>query len=259
MQMLVRTLLRMPGLTSAEVSRGLKAPPLKVLSTEQEQQAQSLKTILEKFGAICRIENTEVLLKKREQSSKFVAPAKKKKRRHGTVFWLIGFLVLFFLVFATLTDKQKQPIKQTAATDPIKQGFVPVTAAAEFKNSSDFKKELEKNPYNPDTWKAYSEKLEAEGDSAGGLVAKEFYNKAIKNQMILASLAKTFGNNVRVEVTEDAVYYRTSKNFTESEFYDAAAKLRDTLSVKFKGKNLIIENYKTNGKIQRIEMEPNKK
>jgi len=110
--------------------------------------------------------------------------------------------------------------------------------------------ELKKNPYNADAWKKLAENLEKQGDTVAARKAKESFEKSVKVQQVLASVAKAFGNRVRVEVTEDEIYYRTSYDFTDDEFNVEVEKLMDSLSVKFPGKNLIVENYTSDNRIQ---------
>jgi len=287
MQVLVRTLLRVPELGSDQVVAGLKAPPLIVMTTAREEQAQSMRSTLEKLGAICEIRDTEAVLQNPEVEKAVITNLKEAEKKFEWRFWLVissvlAILVLSFFYFSG-SDKNKpkqsnpkktqsaQTSKSTGASGYAAPAPVPVPTptptgdssdsennpATTGKNKEDLKKELVKNPYNADAWKALSEKLEKEGDTASARSAKESYDKAAKAQMVLSSVAKAFGNDVRVEVKEDAVYYRTSKNFTESEFHYEASKLRDSLSAKFPGKrNLVIENYIPGKKVQRIVMEP---
>jgi hypothetical protein len=280
MQSLVKLLLRIPGLTSDQVAVGLKVPPFKVMSVELEEQAQAMKNTLEKLGAVCEIEDTEIIVQKREVE-KLVILKKEVEKKFELHFWLaiLAVLSLFvFLVFYFSNDKHKPHSKpkktQTAQTSQSTgrtgKGGNTLSPSAEAyaepqkdssdlaaKSKEDLKGELVKNPYNADAWRALSENLEKEGDTASARAAKESYDKAVKAQMVLSSLAKRFGNNVRVEITEDAIFYRTSKDFKEAEFYHEASKLRDSLSTKFPGKKkLVIENYTSDNQVQRIELEP---
>ena len=277
MQSLVKLLLRIPGLSPDQVAVGLKIPPLKVMSVELEEQAQAMKNTLEKLGAICEIEDAEIAEQKREME-KFVILKKEVEKKFELHFWLAILAVLSLFVFSVFyfsNDKHKPHFKhkktQTSQTSQStgRAGNAPSTTtgthAEQKKDSSDLvakskenlKEDLVKNPYNADAWKALSENLEKEGDTASARAARESYDKAVKAQMVLSSLAKRFGNNVRVEVTEDAVFYRTSKDFTEAAFYHEASKLRDSLSTKFPGKKkLVIENYTSDNQVQRVELEP---
>ena len=270
MQSLVKLLLRMPGLNSDQVAMGLKVPPFKVLTAELEEQAQALKNTLEKLGAICEIEDTETAARKHE-AEKLVIFKKEVEKKFELQFWLAILAVLSLFVFSVFyfsNDKHKpysKPKKtQTSQTsqstgragnthspsagthaEPKKDSSNLAT-----KSKEDLKGDLVKNPYNADAWKALSENLEKEGDMVSARAARESYDKAVKAQMVLSSLAKKFGNNVRVEITEDAVFYRTSKDFTEAEFYHEASKLRDSLSTKFPGKkSLVIENYTSSNQV----------
>lgn len=280
--MLVRTLLRIPELGSEQVVAGLKAPPLIVLTTSREEQAQAMKNTLEKLGAMCEIEDTDNIGKKHETVEKIVHNLNENKKKFEWRVWLVLSGVLVLLILSTFyfsgedsnKPKQNKPKKtQTAQTAQTSRatgasGYAaPASAggstgsennpALADKNKDDLKKELVKNSYNADAWKALSEKLEKEGDTASARAAKESYDRAVKAQMVLSSVAKAFGNDVRVDIKEDVIYYRTSKNFTESEFYYEASKVRDSLSTKFPGKrNLVIENYTADNRVQRVVMEP---
>ncbi len=276
MQSLIKILLRVPGLNSEQVAIGLKVPPFKVLSVELEEQAQALKNTLEKLGAMCQIEDSEVCGQKHEAEKAVILSLKEAEKKFEWRFWLTIFAVLALFALSTLyfssdNNKSGNKSKKTQTTQTSRAtgraGNTPSTGIyADSKNDSDLakkskedlKEDLVKNPYNADAWKALSENLEKEGDTASARSAKESHDKAVKAQQVLSSLAKKFGNNVRVEITEDAVFYRTSRDFTEAEFYHEASKLRDSLSVKFPGKKkLIIENYPPdNSSPQYIELEP---
>jgi hypothetical protein len=263
MKALVKCLLGLPGLDSSAVSKGLKSLPFELPLVEQEGQARQIQADIEKCGAVC-VKSSAVHLKAKEKS-------------HRELYMILGFSVLvvvgFGLSFHFSDDDPKKHIPQTqtpkdktpppppkpSAEKPDKAPAAPaeLPRIAKPKPSTDLKKDLHKNPYNPDTWKSLSENYERAGDTAAARKAKESYEKAIRTQKILSSMAKSFGNNIRAEVTEDAVYYRTNREFkSDEEFYNEASRLRDSLSVKFKGRKLIIENYATDGKVQRVELDP---
>jgi hypothetical protein len=284
MQSLVKILLRMPGLKPDQVSAGLRVPPLGVFSTEKEEDAQKLKSVLEKFGAVCAIENTEQEHKteQAETPSKDNKDYKKtsepeiypKHRRHIRIryrwkFWFTIFSILGIFAFLTFYDSSdetkpnhlNQHKKQVVQTVKIPdkaplQGSKnqKPTAASLAKVNGELKNDIVKNPYNANAWKTLAENLEKQGDTASAHRAKESHEKAVKAQMVLASIAKAFGNKVRVDITEDAVYNRTSYDFTDVQFYAEADKLRDSLNVKFPGKNLIIENYTSDNRLQRVQL-----
>jgi hypothetical protein len=275
MQSLVKILLKMPGLNPELVSMGLKMPPLKVLSVEQEEQVQAMKNTLEKLGAMCEVVDTDSIRENPNIKKKDVIPLKTKDKHFELRFWLMIFTVLalfiLFTIYFSNDNNPNKPILNKPEKQQIIQSlktFVKSSSIAQKiaqpsgktnaeKNKGELSDELARNPYNTEAWKALSEKLEAEGDIAAANTAKENYEKSEKVQMVLASLAKAFGNNVRVEVREDVIFYRTSKDFSESEFYYEAEKLRDSLSLKFPGKqSLIVENYTSNNTIQRIVLEP---
>jgi hypothetical protein len=274
-QSLERTLFRLPGLSLETVSRGLKYPPFKVLTTENEGQVQSIKNILEKYGAICEVENAD---KRRKYEVNVVIPPR-KKRKIEWQFWVIIFGILGFFVAIAIYfsgDSDNTPKNQnTQATQAPRHaannaaggvggiGGIDVMddeadeRSNDEKSTEDLRKDLVKNSFNADAWRALSEKLDGEGNEAAARTAKENYERAIKAQMVLSSLAKAFGNNVRVEITENAVYYRTHQDFTDAEFHQEASRLRDSLSVTFPGKrNLIIENYTSKNTVQRISLAP---
>jgi len=271
-QSLIRILLRVPGLSPELVSKGLRVPPFDVLSAEKEEEVEKIKSMLEKLGAVCEIEkdkkNTseEVYSKKHilgEAETRKILLGHKVRIRWG--FWSIIFTIFAVLVFSTFyfsKDKGNKPktskskITQvskanTPAPAPVPQKPVVKTTA---KINNELKKDLIKNPYNTNAWKTLFENFEKEGDTTSARIAKESYEKAVRAQMVLASLAKTFGNNVRVEITEDAVLYRTSKDLTDGQFHLEALRLRDSLNTKYPGKTLIIENYTTDNRLQSIKL-----
>jgi len=279
MQSLIKILLRVPGLSSERVAIGLKAPPLKVITVELEEQAQAMKNTLEKLGAVCEIEDANAVQKISAEKA-VILNLKEAEKKFEWRFWLTIFGVLALFILSTLyfsSDKSKShhdKPKKSQTSQPGgatgratgRAGNTPSTGTyANSKNDPDspvkskeeLREELVKNPYNADAWKALSENFEKEGDTASAHAAKDSYDKAMKTQMVLASLARKFGNNVRVEIRENEIYYRTSRDFTEAEFYHEASKLRDSLSAKFPGKkNMIIENYTSDNQVQRVELEP---
>jgi hypothetical protein len=273
---LVKYLLELPGLDSDRVSRGLKVLPFEILSVEQETQAREIQATIEKFGALCTVEDTNAPTQ-RLTPLNIPIPVRRRKKSYNGIYLGVGSIIvtaiilgLSFDYFASQEKYNPQKASQKAAQaprpvperPPVEQEKPTETEAEkpqaeQPRNSEDLKKELSKNPYNPDTWKTLSENLEQMGDTVAARKAKESYEKAIRTQRALSSMAKSFGNSIRVEITEDAVYYRTSRDFkTEDEFYFEASKLRDSLSAKFKGRKLIIENYTSNNSVQRVELEP---
>jgi len=291
MKALEGILLKMPELNANKISIGLKYPPLKVLTTTGEDQAQAMKNTLEKLGVVCEIENAEP--RRNSDGSKLGnAPSKgadkEEEKKFQWKFLLVVCGVIAFLILATIyfsyvdsdgprqsSSYKTQPAPQAAQQQPVAASVnaaipantaIPANAAAapskkssaqSAKEREALKKDLVKNSYDADAWKALAENLEAEGDTAAAQAAKNSYEKALRTQMVLASLAKTFGNNVRVEITESSVFYRTSKELSESQFYQEAERLRDSLSAKFPGKrNLVIENYTSNNQMQRVILEP---
>jgi len=276
MASLVKILLKIPGLKPDDISRGLKVPPLKVYSTEKEEEVLKLKSLLEKFGAACAIENTKALAKERgnkKDDKTEVSTEEYLKHRHRHYrkfrlqFWLVIFSFIGIFAFITSYDfsceiKQKQPnekkVAPKAKTSSVPSNNIVVAHAAAAKVNHELKKDIEKNPYNAEAWKNLADNLEKQGDTASARQARESYEKSLKAQQVLASLAKAFGNKVRVEVTEDAVYYRTGYDFTDKEFNAEAKKLMDSLSVKFPGKNLIVENYTSDNRVQKIQFKSNK-
>jgi len=272
MSSLVKILLKIPGLKPDDISRGLKVPPLKVYSTEKEEDVLKLKILLEKFGAACAIENTKALAKekgkKKGDETEISTEVYLKSRHHHHrkfryKFWVSIFSFIGISAFITSYDfsceiKQKQPnerkMPKVKTSSGVPSNAVVVVNAEAAKANQDLNKELKKNPYNAEAWKALAKNLEKQGDTASARMAKESYERSVKAQQVLTSLAKAFGNKVRVEVTEDAVYYRTGYDFTDEEFNKEAEKLMDSLSVKFPGKNLIIENYTSDNRVQNIQL-----
>jgi len=269
MQSLVKILLRIPGLKPDQISKGLKVPPLNVYSTEKEADALKLKSLLEKFGAACAIESTKMLPKEKDDktTSSTEAYLKNRRRHHRKFRWKFWFAIFSFIgIFAFITSydfsceiKPSQPnqYKKPPAQNARAPVGVPSNAIGDAnvaKANHELKKEIEKNPYNAEAWKTLAKNLEKQGDTAAARQAKESFEKSVKAQQVLASLAKAFGNKVRVEVTEDAVYYRTSYDFTDDEFNAEAERLMDSLSVKFPGKNLIIENYTSDNRVQNAHL-----
>ena len=267
---------KMPGLSANQISIGLKYPPFKVFTTTGEEQARAMKNTLEKLGAKCEIEKVNIVVKNNAKTVSDI-PAKEEEKKFQWRFLLAILGTLLFLIIASIyfsskesnndtkpeaTPQQAQTgvalpsdTKQAPAQTPASKKADVIKAA---KDKNALKHDLAKNSYDTEAWKTLAETLEEEGDTVAARVAKANYEKAVRTQKVLASLAKTFGNNVRVEITAAAVYYRTSKNFTESQFYLEAEKLRDSLSVKFPGKrNLVIENYTSDNKVQRVILEPN--
>jgi len=277
MPSLIKILLRIPGLKPEQISRGLKVPPLSVFSTERGDEALKLKSVLEKFGAMCVIENTEPKKIERNDRKTTYAEVYLRQHRHGrrrfrlkfysTIFVVIGiFAVITSYDFSCERKAPNQPSRSTMKQPKNNTVAVAVAAAASpdnqpsnnkpsnnqpsNKTNNELKKSIEKNPYNAEAWKNLADNLEKQGDTTSARQAKESYDRAVKTQMVLASLAKAFGNKVRVEIREDAVYYRTAYDFTDEEFDKEAERLMDSLSVKFPGKNLIIENYTSKNQFQ---------
>jgi hypothetical protein len=279
---LAKVLLRIPGLNSDKISRGLKYLPLFVISAPQEEHAQRLKFALEKLGAICTVEKAADVSK--EDSEIEMIPIKEKEKTSWGM-WLILFAVLviggiiqFFFSGEKDAPKlkpwQKSSVEQAENMDPAKpsepakpgepgvQEEQNPTMAEEkakeeenaAKSKNELKEDLSKNPYNSGAWKALYEKLENEGDTASASKAKASYDKAIKAQLVLSSLAKAFGNETRVEITEKAVYYRTNKDLNDSEFYYEAEKLREALNSKFPNKDMVLENYGPENNVQTIRL-----
>jgi hypothetical protein len=275
MQSLIKILLKIPGLQPNQISSGLKVPPLKVFFADNEQDAEKLKNLLEKFGAVCTIEDTKKMVSKKEESEKKVTGSMEaylKHRHHHSLkfrrkFWIS--ILSIFVVFAIITSidfscenkqiQQNQPKNQIAQSVNIPDSEPEPDSKPQNKNNSTaavsaniakINSELKKNPYNADAWKNLADNLEKQGDTVAARKAKESFEKSVKAQQVFASLAKAFGNKVRIEVTENEVYYRTSYDFTDDEFNAEVVKLMDSLSVKFPGKNLIVENYTSDNRIQ---------
>ena len=295
MPSLVKILLKIPGLTPDEISKGLKVPPLNVFSTEKGIDALKLKKLLEKFGAVCLIENPEAIpaaIEKSKDSGKergkekdikltdsietteeYIKSRHHHHRKFRWKFWVSIFTFVGVFAFITSYDfsceikphsnnKEKTASQGSRAGGGYASGYASgygsgdadASAAKANQANEDLKKDIEKNPYNADAWKALAKNLEKQGDTAAARKAKESHERAVKVQQVLAGVAKAFGNNVRVEVTEDAVYYRTSYDFTDDQFNLEAERLMDSLSVKFPGKNLFIENYTSDNRIQNIQL-----
>ena len=260
---------KMPGLSANQISIGLKYPPFKVFTTTGEEQAQAMRNTLEKLGATCEIENSEITFKRNTEGTKNInIPTKEEEKKFQWRFLLAILGTLLFLIIASIyfSNKDSDEVKhdtppqqvQTGAASPSNSKQATQATAQVSKSKAALKHDLAKNSYDTEAWKTLAETLEEEGDTAAARGARANYEKAVRTQKVLASLAKTFGNNVRVEVTAAAVYYRTSKELTESQFYLEAEKLRDSLSIKFPGRrNLVVENYTSNNKVQRVILEPN--
>ena len=295
MQSLIKLLFKIPGIDTKTVSKGLKMPPFFIASFEKESQAEELRTVLEKLGAVCEIENTEAIPKeytkehaanpsfqpvfsspspthhsaiREEKSIAFnpVTPQKHQSFLKKWRFWILTFTIIgiFFIIdHVNLAEKVEEAMakkeankKEQAKDKNIKKETVKKTKKEAEKENNELKKSLVKNPYNPEAWKDLSKNLKEGGDTAAARAAEEAYEKAIKTQMIMASLAKAFGNNVRVDISEEAVYYRTSNDFTDSEFYEEAQRLRDSLNTKMPEKDLVVENYTPSNEFQAIRIRP---
>jgi len=273
MASLVKILLKIPGLKPDDISRGLKVPPLNVFFADKEQDAEKLKSLLEKFGAICTIEDTKKMVRKNESEKKVTEPmeAYLKRRHHHSrkfrrnfwisIFSIIGISAILSSINFSCENKQIQQITKTP--DKVSKNHettiaaTAATATTATTTTTDIAKinnELKKNPYNADAWKKLAENLEKQGDTVSARLAKESYEKSVKAQQVFTSLAKAFGNKVRVEITENTIYYRTGHDFTDEEFQLEAEKLMDSLSVKFPDKNLIIENYTSDNRVQNIQL-----
>ena len=286
MEQLVKVLLRVPGLSSQQISAGLKIPPFTVLSVEHESQAMTIKSALEKFGAICAIDNSAAPKTNYESTiPKIVIKSEEDKNKIPPMFWVIIAVVLIIALFKNLnsdsdnnsskpaaTQRPQAPAAQNPAkAEPTPKAETPASKAETpaprtgpapnyaARNKKDLSGTLSRNPYNTGAWKALYEKLDREGDTASARKAKESYDRALRAQLVLASLAKTFGNGTRVEVEEEAVYYRTSKDLTDSEFYYEAEKLRESLNEKFPTKDMVLENYKPDNSVQTIRLKANYK
>jgi len=280
MPSLIKVLLKIPGLKPDDVSRGLKAPPFKVFSTEQEEHVDKLKSILEKFGARCAIENTNAQRREKDESKddakiasmeEYLRNRRHNYRRFRRNFWIALFSIIIVFAILSLLDfsddkktqgTSNQPKKQVTQTtrvtsdrqtdDKDTKNDAPKSSTSVAKTNVELKKEIKKNPYNADAWKDLAENLEKQGDEEAAKQAKESYDKVVKTQMVLANLARAFGNRVRVEIKEDAVYYRTAYDFTDEQFYREAGKLMSSMNEKFPGKDLIVENYTSNNKFQSV-------
>jgi hypothetical protein len=291
-QSLVKVLLKVPGLEAERISRGLKVPPFDVLSIEKQEQAEKIKSVLEKFGAICEIEDARAkkstLEKFGEEYETFVTvtgdkrsdtrktqraiPVYEEKRPKFRInFWLIvlGVVALVFIIsnIEFSSEASHKPNHVQVITGVPSANASPANAPSTAKSansttnspkSNELKKDLAKNPYDAGAWKNLSENLEKEGDTAAARKAKESYEKAVRAQLIMASLAKAFGNDVRVETSAEAIHYRTNKNLTDEEFYVEADRLKDSLEAKFPGRDLIIENYVKGKGIQSVTLKANK-
>jgi hypothetical protein len=284
MKNLVKYLLSLPGLDSGKISAGLKIPPLLVLSTEYEQEATNMMDTLEKYGAVCEIENTEAALRQKSSSGHMQTVASKKGIGDKKIVLIIAAsVVLFVSVISYFFSYNKYEIRvaqiqieaENFVTNPA--GWIsdnvsdPVglinriivedssvqrdrEEALNSQINRDLKKALVKNPYNDSAWKVLYEKLEKEGDTAAARAARESYTRAVRAQQVLINLAKGLGDDVRVEIKDNAVYYRINKELTDSEFYEEAVKLKKNLNSRFPGKDLILENYVSKDKVQRVTM-----
>ena len=284
MKTLVKYLLSLPGLDTGKISAGLKVPPLLVLSTDYEQEATQMLNTLEKYGAVCEIENTEAVHQhKHDHEHAQVATSKKDSGGSKLFLILIAFVLLFISVMSYFFGYNKYEINigqiqieaENFITNPTSWigntvsdpaglfNRIIVEDSIEQKNreeaisaqlSKDLKKALVKNPYNDSVWKVLYEKLEKEGDSTGAKSARESHAKAIKAQQVLLNLARGLGDDVRVEIRDNSVYYRINKQLTDSEFYAEAVKLKRSLSSRFPGKDLILENYASEDNVQSVTM-----
>jgi len=283
MPSLIKVLLKIPGLKPDEVSRGLKAPPFKVFSTDQEDYVEKLKNILEKFGARCAIENTKALRRERDDGEdeserasieEYLKNRRSSHRKFRRNFWLTMVSLIVIFVFLSLfdfssskkanpTNQSKRQVSQTTRVVSDRPPSNTKNDAPESnansnanaaKANAELKKEIQKNPYNADAWKELAENLEKQGDEEAAQQARESHVKVVKMQMVLANLAKAFGNRVRVEITEDEVFYRTAYDFTDEQFYREAGKLMSTMNEKFPGKDLVVENYTSKNKFQSVKL-----
>jgi hypothetical protein len=285
MKTLVKYLLSLPGLDSTRISAGLKVPPLLVLSTEYEQEATKMLDTLEKYGAVCEIENTEAVHPHKHDSGPVHVPTSKKNTAGSKWFFvLVAAVILFVFIISYFFSYNKYEIRigqiqleaENFITNPT--GWIGNTISdpagllnrvivedssvqkdkAETMNSKinrDLRKALIKNPYNDSAWKALYEKLEKEGDTAGAKSAKESYSRAVKAQQILLNLARELGDDVHVEIKDNAIHYHINIELTDSEFYAEAVKLRKKLNSRFPGKNLTLENYVSESKVQSVTLE----
>jgi len=276
MKTLVKYLLSLPELDSARISAGLKVPPLLVLSTDYEPEATKMRETLEKYGAVCDIENTEAVKQHRHESEQIIIPINKKSIISNKLFLIIiMFVIIAVFIVSYYFSYSKYDISfvqlQTEAgnfmanpagwvgntvSDPsgllnrIVVEDSSVQKSKEEAMSSQINKELRKalvkNPYNDSAWKALYEKLEKEGDSVGAKSAKESHARAVKAQQVLLNLARGLGKDVRVEIRDNAVHYTINKVLTDSEFYEEAVKLKKNLNSRFPGKDLVLENTASN-------------
>jgi len=283
MKTLVKYLLALPGLDTGKISAGLKVPPLLVLSTEYEHEATKMLDTLEKYGAVCEIENTEAVHQHRHDSEEMQVAYSKKNSISSKLFLaLIVFVVLFVSLISYFFGYNKYEIRiaqiQIEAEDFITNpaGWIGNTVsdpaglfhriivedssvqkdrdeATSAQLSRDLKKALVKNPYNDSVWKVLYEKLEREGDSVGAKSAKESHGRAVKAQQVLLNMARGLGDDVRVQIHGNVVHYSISKKLTDSEFYEEAVKLKKNLNSRFPGKDLLLENH-AGDKIQTVTM-----
>jgi tetratricopeptide (TPR) repeat protein len=269
---LVRFLLSVPGLDSGQISRGLKIPPFLVLSTEDELEAMEMQATLEKFGAVCKIEADKVAQVPTPKPVEPVATVK-EEISYKWVFILVAALLLFLFTIYYFFSYNKYEIDfeqlytemeklysnpsnfrtsslfaviRVEDTSSVKRK----SKAFDSKDNKNLKKELVKNPYNDSIWKVLYENLEKQGDTSAAHAAHESYNRVIKAKHVLHNLAKEFGNDMRIDIKETAIHYQVSKKLTDNEFYEEAVKIRKNLNARFPGKDLIIENYDSKGKVQ---------
>jgi len=274
MKTLVKYLLSLPGLDSGRISAGLKVPPLLVLSTDYEHEAMTMMDTLEKYGAVCEIENTEATAAKLKQGPGHLQTVALKRGLLGDKKWvlmIIAAVILLLFVASYFFGYKKYEIRvaqfhveadnfmanpanwiENTVSDPaglLNRIVVEDSSVQKNKDEAlsaqinrDLKKTLIKNPYNDSAWKTLYEKLEKEGDSAGAKAAKESYEKSVKAKQVLANLAKGLGE-VHVEIRENAVHYSIDKELTDSEFYAEAVKLKKNLNARFPGKDLVLENH----------------
>jgi hypothetical protein len=278
MQSLIKILLRFPGLDSEKIAKGLKIPPFTVVSVEQEAQAQQIKAALEKLGAMCVVEDTMAFKEERSLALR-TAAIKRIKPKNPWGIWIgilaaVVFAGIIEVYLSSLGDKAKKDTQKSKPKTSVEQGPAQaqeqkqqqplpqsieaaekaIADANAAKSKNELKSDLSKNPYNSGAWKALFDKLTYEGDVVSASKAKESYDKALKAQKVLSSLAKAFGNEIRVEIAEGAVYYRISKNLSDSDFYHEAEKLREALNSKFPDKDMVLENYGPNNKVQTIRL-----
>jgi len=284
MKTLVKYLLSLPGLDSSKISAGLKVPPLQVLSTEHEQEATQMRETLEKYGAICEMENTEAVQQPQHVTEhvQVAGPKKSFLIEYKWVLILVAAVLLFISIISYFFGYSKYDIRvaqiqieagnfmanpagwlERTISDPggLIDRIVVVDSTGKEGNSEDLnsqinrdlKKALIKNPYNDSAWKALYEKLEKEGDSSGAKAAKESHDRAVRAQQVLSNLARGLGD-VRVEIRENAVYYSINKDLTDGEFYEEAVKLKKSLNSRFPGKDLILENHASKNNAQSVIM-----